>query len=130
MTDFVEEAVMEANVMLEVAKTEDGVFRCTLTSDYNQMVRHITVKEGIDHTPGAGNLLYHFALVTQGVLGSDDLDDWAEEQGLDPNDEAIKARYEQALTDAEDLRTLLGGYTFGNLMGGLAIHQAIGNARP
>ncbi|MDQ7018487.1 MAG: hypothetical protein Q9M33_04905 [Robiginitomaculum sp.] len=130
MADFIDEAVMEANVTLAAEKTGEGVYRCTLTSDYNQMVRDITVKPGIDYAPGAGNLLYHFALVTQGILDSDDLDDWAEEQDLDPRDETTKARYEQARTDAEDFRTLLGGYTFGNLMGALQIHQAIGNARP
>jgi hypothetical protein len=130
MVDFVDEAVMEANVTLEAEKTAEGVYRCTLISDYNQMVRDITVKAGIGHAPSAANLLYHFALVTQGIQDSDDLNDWAEEQDLDPKDEATKARYEQARTDAEDLRTLLGGYTFGNLMGALPIHQAIGNARP
>ena len=130
MADFVEDAISEANVMLEAKKTEAGVFRCTLTSDYNQMVRDITVKAGIDHAPSAANLLYHFAVVTQGIQDSDDVADWAEEQDLNPKDEATKARYAQACTDAEDLRTLLGGYTFENLMGGLAIHQAIGNARP
>ena len=130
MTDFVDEAVMEANVTLEANTTDEGVFHCTLTSDYNQMVRDITVKAGIDYAPSAANLLYHFALVTQGIQDSDDLEDWAEEHDLDLKDKATNTRYEQARTDAKDLRTLLGGYTFENLMGGLAIHQAIGNARP
>ncbi len=128
--DFVDEAVIEANVTLEAYKTAKSMYRCTLRSDHNQMVRDITVKEGVVHAPGAANLLHHFALVAQHIDDCDDLVDWAEELGHDPKDEGVKARYIQALEDAKDLRALLGGYTYGNLMGALQIHQAISNARP
>jgi hypothetical protein len=128
--DFVDEAVIEARVTLETEKTGEGIYRCTLRSDYGQMVRDITLREGIDHAPTAANLLYHFALVAQSMDACDDLADWAEENGLNAKDETAKARYAQHSNDARDLRTLLGGYTFGNLMGALQIHQAISNARP
>ncbi len=128
--DFVEEAVIEANVSLATTPRDDGQLRCVLTSDYGQMTRDITLKDGVDYEPSAANLLYHFALVTQGVTDCEDFADWADEYGHDPNNAASTTLYEQYCKDAKELRVLLGGYTFGNLMGGLAIHQAINHARP
>ncbi len=128
MSDFIDDAIIDANVALDAEQSAPGVFHCVLKSDYGQMVRDITLKEGHQDAPATGQLLYHFALVAQGIEACDDFADWAEEYDHDPADAEAKAVYEQYVLDAKDLRALLGGYTFGNLMGGLAIHQAIGNA--
>ncbi len=130
MSDFIDDAIENAGITLSAEKTAPGVFRCTMVSHYGEMVRDITVKEGVDETPGVANLLYHFTLQTQSVDICDDLEDWADEYSYDASNEAIKAKYEQYCRDAKDLRALLGNDAFENLMGGLAISQAIGNARP
>ncbi len=128
MTDFIDEAVAEANIILKSEKTGADIYRCTLSSDYCQMTRDITVKTGVTAPPDIGNLLYYFAQIAQSVRSTDDFEDWAEETGHDTADKDAKSRYKQQCKDTQELRTLLGGYCFDNLLQALAIHQAISNA--
>lgn len=129
MSDFIEDAIQAADVDLDVEPLEDGRFRCKLSSTHGQMVRDIRLKDGVS-APHAGGLIYHFALQAQQFELSDDITDWAEDMGKSLSEPGVIDEYRQLDADYRDLAILLGQANFDAMLQGLAIHQAIGNARP
>ncbi len=130
MSDFIDEAIAAANLTLTAEKTGPNAYHCTLVSDYGQMVRDITVRKAAPNAPTIGNLVYYFAVQAQSVIDYDDFEEWADDEGFENFDPQARKNYEQHCKDARELRVLFGDEAFQNLMGALAIHQAISKAFP
>lgn len=129
MTDFIDDAVKDAGISLQVEEKGADQYACTLTSRHGKMVRDISIKPGYG-APDVGNLLYHFALSAQEVSQYDDVLEWAREEGRDLNDIETLPMFRQLVDNKRDFRLLLSEPVYQNLMAALEISQAIGNARP
>ncbi len=130
MTDFIETAINEAGLTLETAPGDKpDSYRCTISNGRYEMVRTMTMKQG-SGPPNLGGLLLYHAEQVQQIYDCDDMLDWAEDYELDLGDYKTRDRFTDLVKDQDDLRRLLGDDGFHKMMGGLEIHQAIGNARP
>ncbi len=129
MSDFIDDAIQAAKVEMTASLKEDEIWTCDLKSKHGVMIRdlHIKTKFG---TPKTGNIIYHFALVSQEISQYDDVLEWAKEEGHDLNDFKNLSKFKQMVEDKGNLRILLSEETYQNMMAGLEISQACANAHP
>ena len=129
MSDFIQDAITAAGVTLQRTLIQADLYDCTLTSPDHTMQRKIAMKPDHD-APTLGGLLYHYALIAQQLEEIDDVLEWADDNGHDLSDPKTLSKFQQMVTDKDDLHRLLGDPAYRDLMSGLAISQAISNARP
>jgi len=97
MTDFIEEAIYEAQIVLTTEPMASGELRCQLKSNTAQLVRELRIRDGAIISASA--LLYHLLLNIQAFRMCDDFEDWLDEFDIDlPQDKAEK-KYKQMQTD-------------------------------
>ena len=130
MSDFINDAVEGAGLVMQVTKVRQNVFACTITRnqkpDYDWK-RNITTKPDYG-APTIGNVLYHYALRAQDVSQYADVLGWSDEDKRDLNDPKTIPEYKQLAQDKTDLGLLLGEPIYQTLLTGLEISQAIHNA--
>lgn len=129
MTDYVQVAIDSASVQLHTDSLDNNQYRCRLSSPLATMSRDLTVKAGYG-APTAGQFLYYYMTRVQLVNDCDDVLAWADESNKKVADPEVLAEYRQLVADLDDLKRVLGLQVFDQMMGGLAIEQAIGAAHP
>lgn len=130
MNDFIENAISDAGLEMQVNETEADLYMCKISNTLDPDVkwqRNITMKAGYG-APTLGNVLYYYALRAQEVSQTDDVLEWARETERDLNHPKTLANYGQLVQDKTDLRLLLSEPVYQKMMAGLEISQAIGNA--
>lgn len=129
MSDFIQDAVVAANVRLTSSEKQGDVYRCELVSDHGKLVKHISgAADGTE--PTLRQIIFQCALEAQHIDDCDDITDWAKDLGKDLAAPAVLAQFQQAMDERRDFEFLLSYRVFEDLQMGLAISQAIGNARP
>ena len=129
MVDFIAAAISEAKIEIVITEKSDNLYRCALTSVYGKMKREISMKPGYS-APSLGNILYHYAVLSQQIDRCDDILDWAKERECNLNEASTIVNFNQLLEDQKDLRILLSEPIYQKLLTGLEISQAIENAYP
>lgn len=129
MADFIDEAISNANITMDIEPLENNAYKCAFKSIHHEMTRTITMAEGYD-APKLGNLIYYYATEIQHYEDCDDILEWSDDNGLNPGDPKTLKRYNQLSEDHRDLRLLLGEENYQSMMTALAISQAISNAEP
>ena len=129
MTDFIEEAISEAKIEMIVTKKGENLYKCVLSSVYGKMKREISMKQGYN-APSLGNILYHYAELSQQIDQYDDILDWSKEGDYDLREASTIINFNQLIEDQKDLRILLSEPVYQKLLIGLEISQAIENAYP
>ncbi len=132
VSDYIDIAIADAGLDMQVDEAEPGIYHCTLTSttnpDFNWQ-RDLNTKAG-HGAPGIGNVLYHYALRAQEVSQYNDVLEWSEDNGRNLNDPQTIPEFTQLVQDKTDLRLLLSEPVYQKMMAGLEIHQAISCAMP
>jgi len=75
-------------------------------------------------------VIYCYAVIAQQAGEYDDIPEWSKDHGYDLNDPATIPKFDQLVDDERDFQLLLGPDVFEDIMTGLAISQAVENARP
>jgi hypothetical protein len=127
MTDFIEEAICKAQVVLTTESMASGELRCLLKSNNSQLVREIRIRDGAIMSASA--LLYHLLLNIQAFRMCDDFEDWLDEFDIDLPQDKAEEKYKQMQTDEHDMELLLGADLCNRTLAALEISQAINNAR-
>ncbi len=129
MSDFIQDAINEAELTLTCVEAGEDVYACTLVSPRGRMQRRLTMRP--EHgAPSIGEFLYYFAVVAQQADEAEDISDWAEIHGKDLSAPNVVNEFTQLVTDQRDLEIVMGTKAYDGMMAGLVISQAIGNAMP
>lgn len=130
MADYILETIENCALKIETSNIEGQLYECSLVSSTHTMTRQIEMKPDSTSGPTAGQMLYYYAVRAQSVEICDDFLDWAAENDLDASESAVLNDYRTLVSDADDLKALLGTTSYDNLLSALAIDQAIRAARP
>ena len=130
MADYILETIENCALKIETSNIEGQLYECSLVSSTQTMTRQIEMKPDSTSGPTAGQMLYYYAVRAQSVEICDDFLDWAAENDLDASESAVLNDYRTLVSDADDLKALLGTTSYDNLLSALAIDQAIRAARP
>lgn len=130
MSDFINDVIEGAGLIMQVVDTEPDVYACTITGTIKpdlEWKRNITTKPGRG-SPSLGNVLYYYALRAQEIRQYDDALGWSDDNKRDLNDPKTIPEFKQLVQDKTDLGLLLGEPIYQTLLTGLEISQAIHNA--
>ena len=129
MSDFILDAINEAELTLDCVEAGEDVYVCTLASPRGRMKRRMTMKAGHGE-PSIGEFLFYFAVIAQLADEAEDITDWAEIHGKDLSAPNVVNEFTHLVADQRDLEIVMGTHAYDGMMAGLAVSQAIGNAMP
>ena len=127
MSDYIQATIDAGGLTLVTEPLGDDRYRCTVTSTMGEMVRDLRVQPDAG-PPTLGQILYYYANRVQAVADTDDSLEWAEETGQNIGDPNVLATYRSIVEDLDALKRLLSPKGVDELLGGLAINQAISRA--
>ena len=127
MTDFIDDAITDAELTMEQSLKRENLHDCTLTSRHATMTRDIAVEAG-SAPPSLGNIIYYYAVRAQELSYYDDITEWADDLEYDLSDPKTIPNFKQQVSDKTDLRLLLGEKNYQGMMAALEISQAMSNA--
>lgn len=129
MSDFVQDAINAAGVSMTSKEMPDGRFRCDLVSRHGKLQKCVDVPADAAEAD-LYRVMFRCAMEAQHLDECDDITDWAKDMKKDLAAPGVLAEFQRAMDERRDFEFLLSYRVFEQLMTDLAIHQAIGRAKP